>query len=288
VITGYVDRVVPSLDAGSHGIALLGRSKSQDIVDCSAEWPSGQINGSSLKQIAEKLLKPYGISVEGDVDTGPPIPKMMLTIGESAFVIIERIARYRGIYDLPNGNIRLARAGSDKMGSGVKQGVNLQRGRAEFSMDGRFSDYEAFNTAVDLYGDVGKGPNLLGHTTDAGVKRRRLRTIINEAGAMGMDVAVLRAKWDAARRAGRSTALTVTVDSWRDTAGKLWAPNASIPIEAPALKLPPSTDWIISQVAYRRNSRDGTCADLVIMPKEAFLPEPVLLQPLSADVARAF
>jgi hypothetical protein len=64
VITGYVDRVIGTLDARQHSVTVTGRSKCQDLVDCSAEWPGGQIVGSSVLEIARKLAEPYGISVE--------------------------------------------------------------------------------------------------------------------------------------------------------------------------------------------------------------------------------
>jgi prophage tail gpP-like protein len=290
VMTGWVDRLKPSIRGKkNHFVGYSGRSKSQDAVDCSAEWPGGQINGSSVLEIANKLLQPYGITVEGQVDTGPPIPQFNLTIGESAYSIIERLARFRGllIYDLPNGNLVLAQAGSDIMGSGMKQGENIQDADADYSMDQRFSDYEAFITAVDTLSDLGNGGNLLATTTDPGVKRHRLRTIISEGGALGNDVAKKRAIWEAARRAGRSNVVIATVDSWRDTDGKLWTPNAIIPIDAPALKLPDGLIWIISQVTFKRDRLTGTTAIIQAMPQAAFLPEPILLQPLPGDVMAA-
>lgn len=288
VITGWVDRLRPGIRPGGHRIGILGRSKSCDMVDCSAEWPGGQIKGSSVLEIAKKLATPYGITVEGAVDTGPPIPQFNLTIGESAYAIIERLARFRGllIYDLPNGNLSLAQAGNDKMGSGIVQGENIQRGDAEFSMDERFSDYEAFITAVDTFSDLGDGGNLLGKASDSGVKRHRLRTIISEGGALGNDVAIKRAQWECNRRAGRSYSVAATVDSWRDKDGKLWTPNATITIDAPTLKLPSGTVWVIAQVTFRL-SKEGTMADIIAMPKDAFLPAPINLMPLQGDIAAA-
>src|SRR5262245_13445248 len=43
VITGYINRFVSTITANAHTLRIYGRSKSQDLVDCSAEWPSGQI-----------------------------------------------------------------------------------------------------------------------------------------------------------------------------------------------------------------------------------------------------
>ncbi len=67
VVTGYVDQFHPSITPTSHMIRVSGRGKCQDLVDCSAEWPNGQISGSSALQIAQNLAKPYGISVSATV-----------------------------------------------------------------------------------------------------------------------------------------------------------------------------------------------------------------------------
>lgn len=284
VITGYVDRFVPSIEPDQHTITVMGRSKSEDLVDCAAEWPTGQIAGSSALEIAKKLAQPYGITVNATVDVGAPIPQFNLTIGETAYAIIERVCRYRGllIYDLPDGSITLAQAGNGKMASGVVQGQNVLRATATYSMDQRYSTYDAFLQSMDTLGDIGEGGNLLATVTDPGVKRHRQKDIIAEAGGGGMDVAKQRALWEAARRAGRSYMITASVDAWRDSAGTLWSPNFSVPLELPMLKLPSAT-WLIGEVSFVKDAQ-GTRADLTIMPRAAFLPEPILIQPFPADV----
>jgi prophage tail gpP-like protein len=114
VITGYVDRFVPSLSAEQHSITVTGRSKCQDLVDCAAEWPGGQISGADALGIAKKLAAVYGINVQCDVQGLPVIPQFNLMLGESAFEIIERISRYSALlaYDLPTGDLQLAQVGT--------------------------------------------------------------------------------------------------------------------------------------------------------------------------------
>ena len=69
VLTGYVDRYSSSISAGQHTIRVEGRSKSEDLVDCSAlvqntsagspVTPGMQIvNGSDAVSIASKLAAP--------------------------------------------------------------------------------------------------------------------------------------------------------------------------------------------------------------------------------------
>ncbi len=285
VITGYVDRVRPSIGASSHSIQITGRGKCQDLVDCAAEWPNGQISGSSALQIAQKLAQPYGISVSAtSADVGPPIPQFNLIQGETPFEIIERICRYRGLlaYELPDGSLFLTQVGTATAASGFTEGVNVETAGICYAMDGRFSEYQALLQSMEALGDVGNGGNLFGVAKDPGVPRHRRMVIITESGGGGRDVCIQRANWEAARRAGRANQLVVTTDSWRDSAGILWTPNTLVPLALPNLKLA-QANWVIGSVTYVK-SEAGTSADLVIMPPAAFVPQPVLLQPFAADV----
>jgi prophage tail gpP-like protein len=65
VITGNIDQDTDAGDANSHRLGIIGRGKCADLVDCSAEYPSGQIAGADVLGIAAKLAQPYGISVYG-------------------------------------------------------------------------------------------------------------------------------------------------------------------------------------------------------------------------------
>lgn len=284
VITGYVDQFIPEYAHGEHSITVAGRSKSEDIVDCAAEWPGFMISASSAFEIAKKLCAPYGINVQAAVDTGPVIPQFPLNYGENAYAIIERIARYRGllIYDLANGDITLAQAGNGQMASGLAEGHNIEKARALYSADQRYSTYEVLTNSIDTFADAGDGGFIVETVTDQGMNRHRQMNIIAETGDVGNNIAKQRGLWEAARRAGRSNVITATVDAWRDTGGKLWTPNYKIPVAAANLKAP-AYDWVISEVSFRKDA-DGTHADLVIMPRQAFLPEPTLLLPFAKDV----
>jgi prophage tail gpP-like protein len=285
VITGFVDRYMPRIGRDNHSIRITGRGLCEDIVDSAAEWPGGQISGNSALGIATKLAQPYGIKVAAAGDTGVAIPQFNLIIGETAFEIIERVCRFRGLlaYDLPDGSLFLTQVGTQAMASGFTEGQNIEEAEATYRSDELFSDYEAFLQSMDVLNDLGSGGNLLAHVTDPNMARHRLKTIIAEAGGGGLDVAKQRVAWECARRFGRSRSVKLTCDSWRDSAGTLWTPNMLAPVTAPHLKLA-GEQWIIGEVDFIRNDVRGTIAELLLMPPNAFLPEPILLQPVFADV----
>ncbi|RON52931.1 hypothetical protein BK666_02205 [Pseudomonas frederiksbergensis] len=297
VITGYVGRVGPSMGPGSHSIYASGRSKCADLIDCAAEWPGGQITNQTVLGIAKKLASVYGpringvaegIPVTSDVVDLPILPQSNLMLGESAFEVIDRMARFSAVlaYDLADGSLFLTRAGTRRAASGFTEGVNVQRAYGDFSSDQIYSDYNVYIQSVDTYTDLGLGGNQLHTVKDINCKRHRAMVIISEGGGLGNDIAIKRAQWESARRFGRSRVIRITTDSWRDSAGALWEPNTLVPVYLPKLKFI-AESMLISEVTFLRNSDVGTVAELTLMLPEAFLPQPINLTPLHGEFSQA-
>jgi prophage tail gpP-like protein len=251
----------------------------------------------TVDQIAKRLCAVYGIdvSVASGTVIGEPIPQLNIMVGEPIYEVLERICRYRALllYDQPDGSLMLANGGAGASGSstgigtrvaasGFTEGVNVTSASATYSMDGRFSDYDAVYQGLDTLSDIGEGGNLIAHVQDAGVPRMRYRAIVSENVAGGSTVAEQRANWECAARIGRSMKVRLSTDSWRDASGALYEPNTLVDINLPGLKLKPK-QWLISEVTYRMDGQ-GTQADLVIMPPQAFYQEPVTLYPIAPDI----
>ena len=275
VLTGYVDRVIRQIDARSHTVTVTGRSKCADLVDASAEWPGGQIVGSTVLEIAQKLAAPYGINVTAPGDPGPAIPKFNLMLGETPYSIIERLCRFGQLlaYDDPDGDLVLSTVSNRQTASGFREGVNVMRASLGATMDQRFSEYFSYQQSVATLNDIGEGGDLQATIFDTVVPRHRRRIIISEtSGGIGWEIAGQRAKWEVARRYGRSSVVQVSTDSWRDSRGRIYAPNTMALCELPTLQLP-SVNLCIGEVTYRTGS-GGTQCDLTLMPPEAFQPQP--------------
>lgn len=292
VLTGYVDRLAPSLDARAHKVGVFGRGRCQDLVDCAADIRGNQLSAVNAAELARRLAAVYGIEVVPPAgDQGPTIPQFNFNQTETGWEIIERVARFAAFltYEDARGRLVLARVGAERMASGFREGVNVERAAVAYSMDQRYSEYRVILLPIENLADVGRatgGPltfNEIARVRDETVPRKRLRMIVVEAHQQGIEIARQRARWEMARRYGRSQAVVLTCDSWRDAAGRLWEPNALAPVHLPALKLEHRT-WVIAEVTYRRGE-EGTHADLVLMPPEAFEPEPTILRPYDWQVA---
>ena len=290
VLSGYVDRRLASINAHEHTVRIQGRGKCEDLVDCSIipDILNGmQITTSSLLDLATKVSAPFNItasSLTGDnvpvtaFNSGAPLV-FNANLQETPFEVLEEVARYVGvlIYDGTDGNLLIANVGTSTMASGFSQGVNVQNAAVGITMDERFSEYLPVLMSTNFFGQQGIGGTQFPRVVDKGVPRFRSLFIISEQFQFGQAFAERRAQWEAARRWGRSQAVQITCDSWRDSAGTLWAPNAFASISLPALKLTPSDPWIIGHVDFIRDLDRGTVADLTLMPKEAFQPEPEIL-----------
>ena len=286
VITGYIDRFQLGISPRAHTLRISGRGKCQDLVDCSAEWPNGQVANATALDIARRLGKVYGINATGM--PGKLIPQFNVMWGETAWDIIERVCRYSGLlaFDQPDGSLLLAQAGTTEAASGFREGDNVETADASFAMDQRFSMIVTRLLSMALLADVGRGQDILATARDPGVPRHRLKYLVVESGDDGdFTVSRQRGLWEVARRMGRARQVTITTDSWRDKAGRLWTPNTLVPLELPSLKIS-GEKWLVANVTSSRNE-SGTRASLTLMPRAAFLPQPVVLEHQFRDVQAA-
>jgi prophage tail gpP-like protein len=301
VITGWIDRRSIPIDARNRLVTLSGRGITRNLVDCSADLlndpglAGGQMHGANTLDLAQQLCKAYGITAISNVtDLGPPIPSFQVPIGETVYQIIESIARYTGylVYEDTFGRLVLDRVGTSQHASGFQVPGNVEALGAEQSVDQRFSQYVVVWSGVDTTADLGALGNIRASVTDDTLGEHRVRIIVSEQVApipgagqsIGNDaIAVQRANWEKARRIGRSQAASVTCDSWRDSKGTLWTPNWLATLDAPAADISNAT-WVIGSLTFRKDMT-GTHTDLILMPQDAFNPDPNPLNLLDAELA---
>jgi len=303
VITGKIDRRSIPIDARNHQVTLSGRGITRNLVDCSADLLNdpgirgGQINGANALDVAAKLCNAYGITACSAVqDLGIAIPSFQVPLGETPYQIIESVARYAGylVYEDVSGRLVLDRIGTAQHASGFTLPGNVEAINGERSVDGRFSTYVVVYSGVDQTADLGGLANRRATILDDTLGEYRLRIIVSEqiaptpAGQQTIDndaIAKQRANWEKARRIGRSQAASITCDSWRDSAGTLWTPNRLATIDAPAADIADAT-WIIGSLTFRKDM-SGTHTDLILMPPDAFTPEPNPLNLFDAELTNA-
>lgn len=272
VITGYTDSFEVALDAGSHTVSVAGRSKTADLIDCSADIPGGQFRGFTPAEIAASLAAPFGVEVRSEIEP-EPVGEAQIQQGDTPFEILERLSRLQGflVGDTPEGHLRLYRIGTDRADEALREGANLLTARIRL-------DHSQVHSEYRIKGQQpwrpGLGPEDLTAASAAviveGEARYRPLMIVAEAQA---DPAWCRrrAHWEAQRRAARALGVDVTVQGWRQASGALWRENMMVSVTSPALGL--DGELVISEVEYAY-SEAGEIAALHLTHPEAFEPEP--------------
>jgi prophage tail gpP-like protein len=295
VLTGFIDRVMPSIDPHGHHITVLGRGRCADLVDCSAYANNTQFMNRSVLDIATLVCKPFNIVVSQRDPGAPALPRTQFTadgqviplfnvnLTTTAWQIIEEIARYACLlaYETETGDMMLAQVGTAIAASGFASGVNVEAAASMESLDQRYSTYLALNLAVDttLPLTPGAAPssatsgNIIKQVNDPNVSRYRPLVIISEQGYQTQDITLRRAIWEMNRRYGRSQAVTIVADDWRDKAGNLWTPNTLATVDIPELHIT-GVQWLISEVSFVVDPQRGKIAEVSLMPAAAFTTQP--------------
>lgn len=299
VVTGYVDRYGIDIGPGRHDVTITGRGLCQDLADCSADLMNNPaVNGATMAakstlDLAQKLCKSFGITAKSaTTDLGKPVQFLTVALGETSYEIIEKVARYAGylVYEDQSGALVLDRVGALVHSSGFTMPGNIESASSTLSIDQRFSHYTVVWNSVAQYSEISPILNNRADAKDDAFisqfpKRYRPRIIVSEQYDPDAEYGQQRADWEKARRIGRSQAISLTCDSWRDSSGALWTPNMLAPINAPALKIV-NKNWVIGTVTYRKDA-SGTHADLILMPPDAFNPEPSPLHLWDREIMHA-
>lgn len=291
LLTGYIDTVEYIITPHEHMVRATGRGRCQDLIDCSAPVYSILAN-SRIDAVCRDVVKKFEIdvvvtaSLQAVIDDLPTIPFQLISITETPWEVIERCCRYSGVlaFELEDGSLCLAMAGDDLGSTGLELGKNVESAVSVKSSLGRFSSVSGvltnYNNATDI------GVNLLPEYTafDRGVKRWRTKYIVSEQPASDRTYLQRRVDWQVARAYGMSRQVRVLVDSWLDASGSPWYLNYQVPVTMPLLKIPEKTLLLITETTFILDEH-GTHTELLLAPRQAFLPEPLVLQRIDPDIA---
>lgn len=279
LITGYIDKVAPSFDKAGRTIAVSGRDKAMDMVDCSAYHKPGSWISITLPRLAEILAKPFAVGVKVDPSAASLAAKAhpfwRIQPGESAFESLERLARLRGVL-LANdgqGNVLITLAGTARAATELVQGSNILRASAEYDHKDRFSLYVVRAQDGGLEGADPEIAFAIQASAKDGAVTRYRPLVVQAEGAVTPEVCARRAAWEAKVRAAKAAKFTVEVQGWRQGDGSLWALNQKGWLRAPWLQA--NLELLITSVEFKKGE-SGTTTSLELERPDAYTPDPTL------------
>lgn len=277
VLDGYIDDVTHSYDDSTADISVVGRDKTGDLIDCAAivDGPF-EYNNIKLEKMIEKILKPFGIPLTVDVDTGAPFNRLAVQPGETAFAFIDRICRYRAVLAVSNGigGLVLVKPSNEKSPGKLVYGDNILKGNVALKSTERFSLYVLKGQAEGY--DETTGEEVAageGRAKDELVTRYRPTVITAESQGYNQTLQE-RAEWQRNTNRARGNTATYDVVGWyAEAEGKtLWKPNTLVQVVDPARSINREM-LIVSMTLARSNAGTFTTLELAIPEAYELLAE---------------
>lgn len=273
VITGWIEATPVRYDASSISLGIVGRSKTADLVDCTAA--PLQKTGATLADIAAALAQPFGVSVIND---GAPATAVIEAQPQHGEKVVDCLNRLLGqvqalAYDNEKGELVLGSVGSGKCSTALVLGENILTCDTERSIKDCFSEYLVTGQRPGTNDDFGRATiaAIKQSATDATVTRYRPYTI-QQSGPATSATCKARCEFEAVQRAAKMRETTYTVQGWRQGNGDLWRPNYRVIVFDPLCGFE-NEELVIGEVTFSKDEK-GTTTELRVAPAEAYLSEP--------------
>jgi len=273
LIDGYIDRYDAAISESSRTLAITGRDKTGDLVDCSPTGVPGSWRNIKLDRLALLLASPYEIDVVTETDVGAAFPTFALQTGETAFEALTRAAQKRAVLLVTNndGNLVLTSSSSERTYDGLELGFNIKDASVSYDFTERFSDYTVKGqTKTAGSGWDASTISITGEAFDDEVSRFRPR-VLKATGAASKKGCQNQARWEANVRAAKSVTVRCVVQGLRQTNGDLWTINRQTNVKLPDLGV--QNSMLITTVDFAITA-SGTVTSFELRRPDAYQSQP--------------
>jgi len=228
VSTGYIDAISVHSSPTETGINVSGRSKTQDVVDCSVALDKRKWKEKPLDVIANDIAEPFGVEVVAEVDLGGTIPRFKVRRGERAFDALQRLCQPRGllITDDADGRLVLTRAGATKASTAIEQGANVLESDFTFDASQLYTVYWCRSQLAVPRDNPAQLVALQKTFVQDDTMTRHRPLEVMPTGRVSPKRAEDLVRYEAAVRAGKAVSGDVSVSGWTQSPdGPLWTHN---------------------------------------------------------------
>ena len=242
---------------------LEGWTGTADLVDSKLK-PPYEFNKITLNDLILRLIRPFGLTVIFDTDTGGEFDRVTAEQGDTVESLLVRLAKQRGLLLTVNteGDMVVTRA--KVTGAPV---ASLEEGITT-GVTGWGSTFEGRKRFL-VYRAAGRGPSggIEATITDPSVPRARFQTVrADDTTAGGVEAA---ARW--ARNSALADALTfeLTVTDWRTPAGDLWTEGDIVTVVSASMFISEGFNFLLKRVEYKMDG-NGRSAVLSFVPPTVY------------------
>jgi prophage tail gpP-like protein len=278
VLTGRVELVSPSTQAGDRIINVQGRSLTGSLVECSIDGVGYEFAGLSLLQVAQKICQPFGITATSTVGSGPVLKTAVGAVsvaeagealsesraqpGDDAYAFLNRLAQDAGLILTSDVKGRLVitkiQPATAPVASIIEGDGPVISVSAKYDGVSRWSKYKVLQQQDGT-------PDLKGEATDGGVKIYRPKNEIGSDSDAGNLAKA--ARWKRALALADAVEVSAVVAGWRTNAGQIWTPGMAVTVKAPGAFIINESKFIVAEATLTLDASQGrTTALRLVLP----------------------
>lgn len=275
LVTGTLFEVGPTLDNSGSRKALVGYSATINIVDSNLRPDNYEDNKVSLKERAEKLLKPYGLRVVIDKSVvnkaNEKFDRVVATESDTIFGHLAKLAVQKKIIisSTEKGNLLFTNANVTALPVGtIEEDVSSSLSyTAKFDGRKRFSIWR-----IDCQTPKKKDKKT-GISKDLNVPITRFKNIRVDNDSEGSIPET--AAWVRSKEFIKALQIPFPVPSFFAPNGTVWRENTTVIVKSKTIGVPDGFKFLIRQVEYKRtNEGDGVVLSLV--PPQVYTGETII------------
>jgi prophage tail gpP-like protein len=266
---GALYKSAPSFSSSGRTKNLEGWSYTADVIDSTIK-PPYEVKNTTLKQRANELVAPFGISVVWELEDDFKFDKMTASATDTVFAHLLKYAKQKGVLisSTNTGDLLFVKANIDGESVGtVEEGTSqgfLEYG-ADFDGRKRFNSYKAI-------GQSPKKKDKFAIAKDDNVPKSRMLTFKADDTTTG-DIKKA-AEWKRSSQVAEALTLGFNATSWYGPNGLQWEENTILTVVSKTLSVEKGFDFLITRVNFKQ-SNSGKTAQLSIVPPQTFTGDPI-------------
>jgi prophage tail gpP-like protein len=236
LMQGFLDEV----DGETLETSIAGRSKTADLVDCSA--PVATFENQTIFQITRTLIAAFGLELtirpEAIVPGGELFEKVSVEPGESYFDFIDRLALQRGLRfwssATTTSGLVIGQPGDELSRFAIRWGQNIKTRSVKRSAIERYSEVTVLAPAAeaDLFAGASGGKRAKGFAQDTSVGRFRPLVVVADQPGTEAELNEIAAA-HLANLSAASFRAAYSVPGLVDPKKKLWPAGMLITVDDP-------------------------------------------------------
>ncbi len=264
LFTGTLVAPTPSVGPTARTVAVACYGRPGVLGDCTAPASAYPIEWSeaTLATIAEKCAAFFGLSVQFDDDPGPVFERVSLAAGRKVLQFLSDLAAQRGLVlsDTPSGKVLFRKA--------IEEGTPVANFTEGVSP---LQSVQPMFSAQDYYSHVtGISPTVIGLAgTQFTVANAQLADAVRPYTFDSQDMLDADVQTSVESKVGRmfgaAISYEVSVSTWRDPQGNLWAPNTLVTLLAEGAMVYSRSTFLVRSVTLVKTPKsESAVLDLVL------------------------